>query len=579
MAAMRFTPRAPRLCWMANPVSWLRRSPFLCCLLLCVITVALPACDRVENRAVEKSLFRVLALKEYPYGDFVVRGTAFKVDAPATVVTNYHVVQDATVIVLVYWHDGRFEHAEARVEHADRTRDLALLKAERPLPGGALPLAMYTPPSGSEAWAFGFPGAADAMFGRTRGIADFLEKLSQDVSLSIPTRTFGTISGERQRNRTTYIQHQAPISQGSSGGPLVDACGSVIGINTLTTLSASSINGAVSSGELIDLMRLRALNANVVGSRCWMVLEPHYVVYTAGIIAAIVLLAAGLIAVRYVAAHGSRLGRGREPAMAGGRVSSEPANVIEITPIPLDVGPEGLRRPASASTPSSLPARAQAKLIPVTGGRSFDVPLGGLPDGVVIGRELGCTIVLDDPTISRRHCRLDLDAMGLLRIKDLNSGNGTRINGRQVASGTAKAGDRIGLGSLEFRLELRSGAAQVAEAPLNATTWQLAAIDERGNLTRFAIDGSASKRTWVLGRVGEYADLVIASPSVSGRHAMLRTSSDGSLEVQDLGSSNGTILNGKRVGTEWTPIKASSQLKLGGCEIKVTRGSYFPAQN
>jgi pSer/pThr/pTyr-binding forkhead associated (FHA) protein len=87
------------------------------------------------------------------------------------------------------------------------------------------------------------------------------------------------------------------------------------------------------------------------------------------------------------------------------------------------------------------------------------------------------------------------------------------------------------------------------------------------------IDGAASKRAWVIGRVDEHADLVISSPSVSARHAKLRTRSDGGLEIQDLGSSNGTTINGRRLGSEWTPIKASSQLRLGGCEIKIIKGS------
>jgi hypothetical protein len=202
-----------------------------------------------------------------------------------------------------------------------------------------------------------------------------------------------------------------------------------------------------------------------------MIFEPRYVVYSASIIAAIVLLVVGIIAVRYLAARGSRWGGRREP-----RVSSASAKVIAITPIPLDTGPEGARRPVNASAATSnqarasaRPARASPKLIPIGGGRPVELPLEEVPEGVVIGREPGCTVVLDDPTISRRHCRLDLDATGQLRVRDLNSGNGTRINGRQVSSGKAKAGDRIGLGSLEFRFELDAGAAEVAEVRLAAS--------------------------------------------------------------------------------------------------------------
>ena len=553
-------------------------------ILLCAFSMALSACNQGDNREVEKSLFRVLTLRELSYGSIIGRGTAFKINGN-TAVTNNHVVEDATAVVLIYWRDGKFIQTEARVEYADRARDLAVLKTAYPLPGSALALAMYTPPGGSEAWAFGFPGAADALFGGVRSVADFLEKLPEDASLSFPTRTFGTVSGERQRNRVTFIQHQVPISQGSSGGPLIDACGAVIGINTLTVTGASSISGAVSSRELIELLRWRALDANIARSKCWMIFEPRYIVYSASIISAFLLLAVGLIVfVRYSAQHGSRWTAWRGVQMTRRRPSAASAQVIDITPIPLEVEREALRSPPNAYSasstparaPANIPARASAKLIPVGGGRPIEVPLTQVPGGVVIGRGLDCTIVLDDPTISRRHCSLDFDGKGDLRIKDLNSGNGTRINGKQVSSGTVRAGDTVAFGSLEFRLELYSGAAEVAAAlPVesNADTWQLAAIDEQGNVTRFVIDGRVSKRTWIVGRINEHADLVIPSPSVSARHAMLRSSADGGLEIQDLGSSNGTSVNGRRIGPKWTAIKASSQLKLGGCEIKVTRGN------
>jgi pSer/pThr/pTyr-binding forkhead associated (FHA) protein len=534
--------------------------------LLCVFTIALSACHQADNREVEKSLFRVITVKQLPFASFIGWGTAFKIDGTATVVTNHHVIEDATAIVLVYWSGGRFVHTEARVEYADRTRDLALLKAAEPLPGRALPLAMYAPPSGSEVWAFGFPGAADALFGGARGVADFLEKLSKDASMSLPTRTFGTVSGERQRNRVTFIQHQVPISPGSSGGPLMDSCGSVVGINAITATRGASISGAVSSGELITLLQLRGLDANVVRSRCWMSFEPRYIIiYSASIIAAFVLIVIGVIAVRYFAMHGFRWTGGRHLAMARHRAGPTSSKVITITPIPLEGGTEALRRPAN------VPPRALAKLVPIRGGPPIEVPLKEGRGGFVIGREMDCAIVLDDPTISRRHCRLDFDGKGELRITDLNSGNGTRINMRPVSSGTLKAGDRLGVGALEFRIELYSGAPEAAEGSSRASTWQLAAIDEKGNLTRFVIEGGASKRTWVIGRIDKHADLVIPSPSVSGRHAMLRSSANGGLEIQDLGSSNGTTVDGRRIGREWIAIEASSQLRLGGCEIRLTK--------
>jgi pSer/pThr/pTyr-binding forkhead associated (FHA) protein len=168
---------------------------------------------------------------------------------------------------------------------------------------------------------------------------------------------------------------------------------------------------------------------------------------------------------------------------------------------------------------------------------------------------------------------LDFEATGEIRVHDLESGNGTRINGKQLSRGAIKAGDRISLGSVEFRLERYSrvaGAREVLPVRKNAAAWQLVAIDEEGNLTRFLVDVT-SNGTWVIGRTSEDADLVIPSSTVSAQHAALRSSSDGQLEIHDLGSANGTIVNGRRIGREWTVIKPSVELWLGGCEIRVSR--------
>jgi pSer/pThr/pTyr-binding forkhead associated (FHA) protein len=548
--------------------------------LLCAIAIALSACNQAPEREVEKSLFRVLTLKQFPNGSVFATGTAFKISGPATVVTNNHVVQDATTIVLVYWSEGKFVESEARVEYADKASDLALLKAVRPLPGQPLPVARYTPASGSEAWALGFPSAADAIFGRIRSIEDFLEKLSADASMSQPTRTFGTVSGERPRDRTTFIQHQVPISPGNSGGPLIDVCGAVIGINTLAGPRASAIFGAVSSRELIDLLQVRGVEANIVASRCWVMFEPRYVVYSVSLIAALLVLAVGLfVFVRFARRDPRWVGRSKLHGTPR-RASASSAKVIDITPIPLEIGPEQPPRPKKqGSRPVVEPARS-ARLVPAAGGRPVEIPLEHVPGSVVIGRGPDCDILLDDPSISRRHCRLDFEPTGEIKVHDLGSGNGTRINGTQLPKGTIRAGDRISLGSVEFRLELYSRATDARGAlPVrnNAAAWLLAAIDEEGNVTKFLVD-VASNGTWVIGRTSEDADLVIPSPTVSAKHAVLRSSSDGRLEIHDLGSSNGTIVNGRRIGREWTAIKPSGELWLGGCEIKVSRANSHLSQ-
>lgn len=538
---------------------------------LCLVSCAclLPACREVPDPSLEEGLFRVLATRPTDTGFRMSRGTAFKVQDPSTVVTNYHVVQDAASIALVYWRDGRLVEAEARVDIADQARDIAILKTIGTLPGKPLAIAQYSPAPGSEAWALGFPGAADALFGQIRTVEDFLGKLASDPSISQPTRTYGTIASERQRNRITYLQHQAPLNPGSSGGPLIDACGVVIGINTLALVNANSVFGAVSSRELIDTMRTRTATTDVVQRRCWIGLEPRYAMYTFAA-AALIAIIVGTIVLLFLFVR--RPARTIGPARAGraemvGR--SPPPKVIDITPIPLDFGSGVVDRAADPPRPRPDPPAvahrsATLRLVPLAGGAAVELPV---EDGksLLVGRGSECTLVINEPTISRLHCKLEIGPAGRVIVHDLESGNGTRINGARVKSGELTAGDQIAFGSMEFMLDRARG--DRAER-----RWHLSVVDERGISSTFLIDTSSAKQDWTIGRANG-SDIVIASTSVSGRHAALRVGSMGQLEIRDLKSSNGTFINGGRIGNEWRLINQADRVALGGCTLMLTHAS------
>jgi hypothetical protein len=68
-----------------------------------------------------------------------------------------------------------------------------------------------------------------------------------------------------------------------------------------------------------------------------------------------------------------------------------------------------------------------------------------------LGRSLENDIVLESSEVSRHHARIELHSDGM-RIIDLNSTNGTRVNGRTVRSQTIKAGDEVTFGNLNARI-------------------------------------------------------------------------------------------------------------------------------
>ena len=102
------------------------------------------------------------------------------------------------------------------------------------------------------------------------------------------------------------------------------------------------------------------------------------------------------------------------------------------------------------------PARASMATIEVLWMRQ-SVPL---TDGEhIAGRDADCSLVVDGTTVSRRHARI-MVAHGAATIEDLNSTNGTHVNGTRISAPTRLVpGDEFALGSEVLRLRLRSASA------------------------------------------------------------------------------------------------------------------------
>ncbi len=68
-------------------------------------------------------------------------------------------------------------------------------------------------------------------------------------------------------------------------------------------------------------------------------------------------------------------------------------------------------------------------------------------ENMLIGREATCDIVLPDASISRTHARISRDDFGNWNITDLNSTNGTSVNGRKITTSPLRYGDQITVGT------------------------------------------------------------------------------------------------------------------------------------
>ena len=73
-------------------------------------------------------------------------------------------------------------------------------------------------------------------------------------------------------------------------------------------------------------------------------------------------------------------------------------------------------------------------------------------DLISIGRAPDCMIIIDDPSVSGRHAQLEV-AGETYRLKDLDSTNGTRVNGIPITETVLRFDDRIRFGAVEGRFE------------------------------------------------------------------------------------------------------------------------------
>jgi pSer/pThr/pTyr-binding forkhead associated (FHA) protein len=74
-----------------------------------------------------------------------------------------------------------------------------------------------------------------------------------------------------------------------------------------------------------------------------------------------------------------------------------------------------------------------------------------LPGAVrTVGRATGADFIVDAALVSRVHCRLTALPDGQLEVRDLESTNGTFVNGERVESARLAAGDKLTVGRVDL---------------------------------------------------------------------------------------------------------------------------------
>lgn len=157
-----------------------------------------------------------------------------------------------------------------------------------------------------------------------------------------------------------------------------------------------------------------------------------------------------------------------EPEPGGGAPAAQPAEPeeqLENAALPLVIGIGAVvlvgilaavvlgRRKKPEEVPQPAPAGIYMRLEVVRGAQGTERTEFTLRDELQIGRDPACDIVFVDETLSLRNSRVFLD-QGAVYLEDLQSQNGTRVNGAPVGAPVRlRSGDEIAVGDAVFRLK------------------------------------------------------------------------------------------------------------------------------
>lgn len=195
-----------------NILRWALAAMLASCCLLQAVPVTAQSGEAVYARVADSIFF--LQVRD-DAGQLKGSGSAFLVDADL-LLTNAHVVAGGLVFVRM----GPLE-VPCKVEREDKLNDLATCRLQARTSSRPLNFAKVQPNSGSKVFAVGNP----------RG----LER----------TITEGVVSGRRVIEGAEMLQISASISPGSSGGPVLNAEGDVIGVVAASLPSGQNLNFAV----------------------------------------------------------------------------------------------------------------------------------------------------------------------------------------------------------------------------------------------------------------------------------------------------------------------------------------------
>jgi hypothetical protein len=194
----------------------------------------------------------------------ISHGTGFAV-TPERIVTNAHVVEevreDSDLAIGIVPSDGD-EAVYARLVAVSPRNDLALLATTKPMRLPPLTVAGNPSTGDGQVVSVGYPMNVDRAQGLSAG----------DIfRAQPPVKASGSLAGRRPSREFDTLLHTAPIARGNSGGPLLDPCGRVVGVNSFGAESGGAdaeFYFAISTRELLPFLRANDITPQINGLPC-----------------------------------------------------------------------------------------------------------------------------------------------------------------------------------------------------------------------------------------------------------------------------------------------------------------------
>lgn len=334
----------------------------------------------------------------------VKAGTGFIIKEDGYILTAYHVIAPLGMSPTIYVRLPKEGDQLAEVVAKDPERQIACLKIKK-FGLEAMPLVATMPSVGNDVFTIGFPFAAD----------------TSEITDQEPTFAEGKIGALKQsRQESTFIQTNAAINLGNSGGPLIGRDGEVLGViigsadRSLKKIFEGmfsdtdipvGIGFGTPSKPVIDMLKAAGIETQPVMP---VVVTPPIKppvthpkpVWPWAIAGILLLIFAAIVLIS--------------------KKKGQPVDQGKPTDAPIPPQPS-----FSKSTTISL-----GTLLCTEGelaGKTFSMTEKGL----TIGRDNECDIRLNSEVISRRHSWIGPKG-GDITVRDMGSTNGTFVNGKKV---------------------------------------------------------------------------------------------------------------------------------------------------